>query len=95
MEHIDLSGLWTCEIPSQSGPIRLPGTLDEGGFGHPDDPMTQWRLDDARAIGLWREGEPITTRLTRKHTYEGPAQFTRQLAWTVPAGKRGRFICRE
>ncbi len=93
MEHIDLSGLWTCEIPSQSGPIRLPGTLDEGGFGHPDDPMTQWRLDDARAIGLWREGEPITTRLTRKHTYEGPAQFTRQLAWNVPAGKRVFLEC--
>ena len=33
MKTIDLSGIWECSIPGQSGQIRLPGTLDEGGFG--------------------------------------------------------------
>ena len=33
MRTVDLSGIWECSIPGQSGEIRLPGTLDEGGFG--------------------------------------------------------------
>lgn len=35
MNYIDLSGLWQCDIPGQSAPIRLPGTLDESCIGCP------------------------------------------------------------
>ena len=84
----DLSGLWRCEIPGIRAELRLPGTLDEGGIGFPDDPNRQWKVDELRRIGLWREGDPIVTRLTRRHTFEGRAVFSRELAWTVPAGQR-------
>ena len=41
MTIMDLSGVWRCEIPGQQGDIRLPGTLDEAGFGEVDDPRIQ------------------------------------------------------
>ncbi len=85
---MDISGTWLCEIPGQKGPAHLPGTLDENGFGKPDDPAKQWKVDEVRRIGFWREGDPIVTRLTRLHTFEGEACFSRTLDWEVPAGKR-------
>ena len=85
---IDLSGLWRCEIPGIRAELRLPGTLDEGGIGFPDDPARQWKVDEVRRIGLWREGDPIVTRLTRKHTFEGRAVFSREVHWAPPAGER-------
>ena len=93
MELYDLAGVWLCEIPGQSAPAKLPGTLDENHIGHPDSPEKQWHLNDARAIGLYHDGDPIVTRLTRRYTYEGPAVFTRTLDWNVPSGKRIFFEC--
>ena len=90
---IDLSGIWTCEIPGQTGEIRLPGTLDEAGFGHADDPLRQWQMEEVRRIGFWREGDPIVTRLTRKHTFEGQARISRFLEWSAPASKRVFVEC--
>ena len=29
MKTVDLSGIWECSVPGQSGEIRLPGTLDD------------------------------------------------------------------
>ena len=85
---LDLSGIWQCEIPGQSGALRLPGTLDESGIGFPDDPKKQWKVDEVARIGFYREGDPIVTRLTRKHTFEGQAKISRIINLKVPEGKR-------
>ncbi|MBR0224374.1 MAG: hypothetical protein IJL93_08895 [Bacteroidales bacterium] len=93
MPTFDLSGLWDCAIPGQSGTLRLPGTLDESGIGFPDDPLRQWQLDVVRRIGFWHEGDPIVTRLTRKHTFEGQARISRTVEWPIPADKRVFLEC--
>lgn len=85
---MDLSGIWQCEIPGQSGPLCLPGTLDESGIGFPDDPKKQWKVDEVARIGFYREGDPIVTRLTRKHTFEGQAKISRIINLKVPEDKR-------
>ena len=85
---LDLSGIWQCEIPGKSGALRLPGTLDESGIGFPDDPKKQWKVDEVTRIGFYREGDPIVTRLTRKHTFEGRAKISRVINLKVPEGKR-------
>ena len=84
----DLSGLWRCESPGIRAELRLPGTLDENDVGFPDDPARQWHRENAEKIGFWAEGDPIVTRLTRKHTFEGEARFTRTVDWDVPEGRR-------
>ena len=43
MRTVDLSGIWECSVPGQTGSVRLPGTLDEAGIGSPDDPLKQYR----------------------------------------------------
>ncbi len=93
MKILDLSGSWFCEIPGQQGTLRLPGTLDEGGFGHPDDPLRQWKAEEVRRLGFWREGDPIVTRLTRKKVFEGQARFSRRLSWDMPADTRIFLEC--
>ena len=85
---LDLSGIWQCEIPGQSGPLRLPGTLDESGIGFQDDPQKQWKVDEVARIGFYREGDPIVTRLTRKAAFEGQAKISRVINLKVPQGKR-------
>ena len=86
--YLDLSGIWQCEIPGQSASICLPGTLDESGIGYPDDPAHQWRVDEVRRIGFYKDGDPIVTRLTRKYTYEGQARISRVLRTDIPEDKR-------
>ncbi len=93
MRTIDLSGSWDVSFSGQSGKIRLPGTLDEAGFGFPDDPAKQWQAEDVKRLGFWQEGDPIVTRLTRRHTFEGPVRFTRKLSWDCPAGSRVFLEC--
>ena len=85
---LDLSGIWQCEIPGQSGALRLPGTLDESGIGFPDDPKKQWKVDEVTRIGFYRDGDSIVTRLTRRHTFEGQAKISRIINLKVPEGKR-------
>ena len=93
MQIIDLAGIWECEIPGQRGSVCLPGTLDEGGFGGPDDPHRQWKAEELRARGLWQEGDPILTRLTRKKSWEGEAVFTRRIRWQAPVEGRIFLEC--
>ena len=88
MKLIDLSDLWTCEIPGFRGQMRLPGTLDENGIGFPDDPLHQWKVDEVERIGFWKPGDSIVTRLTRKHSFEGQAKISRLIKWDLPTGKR-------
>ena len=84
----DLSGIWQCELPGQSGALRLPGTLDESGLGFPDDPERQWKAEEVRRIGFYRDGDPIVTRLTRKRAFEGRAKISRVINVHPPEGKR-------
>lgn len=93
MHTISLSGPWECSLPGLSGTVVLPGTLDEAGLGFPDDPARQWKAEEVRRIGFWREGDPIVTRLTRKYTWEGPAVFRKVLSWNPPAGSRVFLDC--
>ena len=88
MEIIGLEGIWQCEIPGQTAPMRIPGTLDESGIGGPDDPARQWKAEELRSRGFRREGDPILTRLTRLHAWEGPARISRIFDWDVPEGLR-------
>ncbi len=88
MEYLDLSGTWRCEIPGLCTEMQLPGTLDENGIGFPDDPSHQWMMENVRRIGYWQPGDPIVTRLTRKHTFEGMARISRTLDWEVPGDAR-------
>ncbi len=88
MRYIDLSGSWICEIPGFRGEMLLPGTLDENGIGFQDDPLHQWKVDEVERIGFWKPGDPIVTRLTRKHTFEGEAKISRFYKWDLPTGKR-------
>ena len=93
MKTIDLSGLWHCEIPGFAGDMRLPGTLDESCIGFPDDPKKQWKADEVERIGFWHPGDPIVTRLTRKHSFEGQAKISRTFQWEMPEGKRVFVEC--
>lgn len=88
MKNIDLCGKWTCMIPGWQQEVLLPGTLDEWGIGEPDDPERQWKAEEVKRIGFWKKGDPIVTRLTRKHTFEGAARISRSLEWDKKEGKR-------
>ena len=87
MSIIDLSGAWRCEIPGRTAEVQVPGTLDIWGVGHPDAAQNQWHPDAGANAALMGSGV-IATRLTRRHTYEGPARFTRRAAIHIPAGRR-------
>ena len=82
MSHfVDLAGTWRCTIPGQSGELSLPGTLEEYGFGSPDDPHRQWHPENLEKLNAWHEGDPIVTRLTRSHVFTGKAIFRRRIIW--------------
>lgn len=88
MDYLDLSGIWKCQIPSQSADAYLPGTLDENEIGFPDTCAGQWHPDNTVNEKLIQNDGIIATRLTRKYQYEGPAEFTRTLNMKIPEGKR-------
>lgn len=84
----DLSGIWQCEIPGQTAPIRIPGTLDESRIGFPDLGGRKWHPDNDTNAALYQTDQGIRTRLTRICTYEGAARISRSLAFTPTRGKR-------
>lgn len=87
MESYSLAGIWAADIGSgEAYPMTLPGTLDENNIGGPDRGENQWNPDSP--VGRAGESGPILTRLTRKHTYEGPARLTRRVDFPLPEGKR-------
>ncbi|MGN0773246.1 MAG: glycoside hydrolase family 2 TIM barrel-domain containing protein [Candidatus Ventricola sp.] len=92
MNTLDLSGLWRCRTDEGCAPVRLPGTLDTNGIGHADLTAAPWHPDENCNAALAAESV-IATRLTRRHTYEGPAVFTRTLEYVPPAGKRVFLLC--
>lgn len=87
MELFDLSGVWTCTAGESTAAVQLPGTLDTNGIGHADRVAAPWHPDESTNEALTGT-DVIATRLTRKHTYEGPAVYARTLSLVPPAGKR-------
>lgn len=70
-----LDGIWQADIgDGRLYPMRLPGTLDENQIGHRDV------ISDAP--------HPVSTRFTRKYTYEGAVRLTRRLTFAEPSGRR-------
>ena len=86
-----LSGTWQADIgEGERYPIDLPGTLDENQIGHRDAASGKLHPDEALGNNKKMMGQEavITTRFTRRFTYEGEARFTRQLSFQPPEGKR-------
>lgn len=78
---IGLEGLWQADIgDGKVYPMNLPGTLDENGIGHRDAAGDQCHPEEnLGTIQQEKEADaPISTRFTRKYTYEGPARFIRR-----------------
>lgn len=87
----DLSGKWQASIgDGKVYDMYLPGTLDENRIGHKDSGANQWHPDSAlgNAGEGFDENAPISTRFTRKFTFEGCAEITRVIDFEVPAQKR-------
>lgn len=75
---IDLSGQWQVRLDSATAEphdITLPGTLDMANLGEPD----------TLSIALEK---PQVLRLTRRHSFIGPAYYTRTIE--VPESMSGR-----
>ena len=86
---MDLSGKWKVRLQDGTeAEAELPGTLDENSIGVPDRPEKLWQ--SAAPLPSGENGEQgIGTRFTRKHTYTGPACFTRRILWEeTPKGRR-------
>lgn len=92
MNAFDLSGTWRCRTEAGCAAARLPGTLDTNGIGHADLTAAPWHPDENVNDALAAQSV-IATRLTRRHTYEGAAVFTRTLSFVPPAGKRVFLFC--
>ena len=83
--RILLNGKWHVVLEDgTTGQMDLPGTLDENGIGHRDVGANQWHPDAVlgNAAGEIDKDAPISTRFTRRHTYEGEARISRKI--TVP-----------
>jgi len=88
---ITLEGVWQADIgDGKLYSMDLPGTLDENKIGCRDSGSNQWHPDSGLGNGGkdFEKNAPISTRLTRKYTYEGIARLTRSIAFSQPPGKR-------
>ncbi len=87
METINLPGTWYCTLEDGTdGVIRIPGTLDGSGLGAPEKQAKPWHPD--AKLRETDASEGITTRFTRRVTYEGPARLQCDLLWVRPDGCR-------
>ncbi len=87
----DLSGIWKVQIDDGKGyEMKLPGSLDESGIGHKDTGSNQWHPDAAlgNAEVGFDENAPISTRFTRKVTFEGEARIYKRIQYRPEEEKR-------
>ncbi len=95
MKLVDLTTQpWQLTLPGEKKSpskrmVRLPGTLDEFGVGHADRLDNSCHPDEGTAQSF--DADVIATRFTRKHTYEGPAYFERDIT-IAPASKCRTFF---
>ncbi|NMN01098.1 glycoside hydrolase family 2 Gh2F [Bifidobacterium sp. DSM 109958] len=96
---IDLCGTWEATIDDGvPRPFAVPGTLDGNGIGYPDlvrEAKVRTADDDGSALvqgaaDALGDAAAWATRLTRRHTYEGAARFSRDVDVTgrIPRGSR-------
>lgn len=86
-----LQGCWKVTLSDGTmGEMTLPGTLDENKLGRRDTGANQWHPDESvgNAEGAFNYDAPISTRFTRKYTYEGEARLSRRIFYNPPEGKR-------
>lgn len=85
-----LSGSWRASIGENEYEMILPGSLDENGIGNKDLGKNQWHPDAVLGNGesTFDENAPISTRFTRKVTYEGTVKIERTIRQATPSGKR-------
>jgi len=93
MEYISLNGNWNVIVTDAPEVVRnmiLPGTLDENQIGHKDIGNSSLHPDAAlgNTDDITLQEKPITTRFTRKFTYEGEAKIFKKLLFKEKAGKR-------
>ena len=95
MKIVDLTTQpWQLTLPgekeaSSKRMVHLPGTLDEFGVGHADRLDNSCHPDEGTAQSF--DADVIATRFTRKHTYEGPAYFERDITIAPTAQCRTFF----
>ena len=96
MKIIDLTTQpWQLTLPGEKEEapskrmVRLPGTLDEFGVGHADRLDNSCHPDEGTTQSF--DADVIATRFTRKHTYEGPAYFEREITISPAAQCRTFF----
>lgn len=84
-----LNGPWQADIGDGIiYPMTLPGTLDENQIGHEDSATGQCHPDEEEALTGSLTNEPISTRFTRKYTFEGPVRLTRRFQFDLPESRR-------
>ncbi len=85
-----LSGKWDVRLLDGSTySALLPGTLDTNKIGHEDKLTGKLHQDENYVENkALVSDDVIATRLTRNHTYEGKAYFSRRWEGDVPEGKR-------
>ena len=78
---VNLEGKWTVDISDGiTRPVTLPGTLDENRIGDIDIDRSHPALkEDGNPAPV--DLRPWATRLTRHHTFEGEAKFTRHISY--------------
>ena len=67
---------------------QLPGTLDQNQIGKKDIPPASIHPDENAALKPVDENAPITSRFTRKYSYEGAAVFSRTVSIQPTPQKR-------
>lgn len=86
-----LNGVWECTLPDGSRhSVVLPGTLDENNIGHADAAARPAHPEETGipAVSAATSSSVIRTRLTRRHTFEGPVVFTREFSGELPEHSR-------
>lgn len=89
--YYSLEGPWSAKLKDgTSSDMILPGSLDENKIGYRDTGANQWHPDASigNADDDFRFDAPISTRFTRKYTYEGEVCLTRRIYFEPPKGKR-------
>ncbi|MCI1935554.1 MAG: hypothetical protein LKJ28_03290, partial [Bifidobacteriaceae bacterium] len=90
----NLEGKWSVTIGDNIvRPVTLPGTLDENGIGVIDvaqapSEKVKMQENEQSVVDL----RPWVTRLTRKHTFEGKAEFSKKLDFAVPSDGKRTFL---
>jgi len=91
MNYYSLSGTWQVQLNNETNyRMMLPGTLDENHIGYEDKGSKSWHPDEVlgNADNSFDSQTNISSRFTRKYTYEGEAQITRWISYNPPIEKR-------